>query len=81
MNTPRREQGAGSDRGVPQVGARAVHRVATDAGAGDPALLACQLHLIYHGMALSGRTDHDRSAARAAAAALLDTAIGEDTTP
>ncbi|MGI9155089.1 MAG: TetR/AcrR family transcriptional regulator [Marmoricola sp.] len=57
--------------------------LARDAGAADPALLACQLQLLYDGMALSGRTDHDRSAAlaaRAAGAALLDTAISEGST-
>jgi AcrR family transcriptional regulator len=51
--------------------------LARDAGAADPAALACQLQLLYDGLSLSGRMDHDRTSAmvaRAAAAALLDAA-------
>jgi AcrR family transcriptional regulator len=53
--------------------------LAADAGAPDPAGLARQLHLIYDGASLSARMDHDPSAAvaaRAAAAVLLDAALG-----
>ena len=49
-------------------------RLAEDAGAPDPALLAHQLHLIYDGAGISARMDRDPSAAiaaRAAASALL----------
>ena len=45
----------------------------------DPAALARQLHLLYDGTAVSARMDHDpaaSTAARAAAAALLDAALG-----
>jgi len=48
--------------------------VAQDAGVADPDALARQLHLLYDGAGLSARMDHDPSAARAAAAALLDAA-------
>jgi AcrR family transcriptional regulator len=53
--------------------------LAADAGAADPAGLARQLHLIYDGASLAARMDHDPSAAvaaRAAAAVLLDAALG-----
>jgi AcrR family transcriptional regulator len=53
--------------------------LARDAGAADPEALACQLQLLYDGLSLSGRMDHDRAsvaAARAAAAALLDASAG-----
>ncbi len=51
--------------------------LAEDADARDPKALALQLQLLYDGLALSGRMDHDprsAKAARAAAAALLDAA-------
>jgi AcrR family transcriptional regulator len=53
--------------------------LAADAGVPDPAGLARQLHLIYDGASLSARMDHDPAAAvtaRAAAAVLLDAALG-----
>jgi AcrR family transcriptional regulator len=53
-------------------------RLADEAGAPDPAALARQLHLLYDGIAVSSRMDHDPAAflaARAAAAALLDAAL------
>ena len=53
-------------------------RLADEAGAPDPAVLARQLHLLYDGIAVSSRMDHDPAAfaaARAAAAALLDAAL------
>jgi AcrR family transcriptional regulator len=53
--------------------------LAAEAGAPDPAGLARQLHLIYDGASLSARMDHDPSAAvaaRAAAAVLLNAALG-----
>jgi len=53
-------------------------RLAEDAGASDPATLGHQLHLIYDGAGISARMDRDPSVAigaRAAAAALLDTAL------
>jgi len=53
-------------------------RLAQDAGARDPATLGHQLHLIYDGAGISARMDHDPSAAiaaRAAAAALLDSEL------
>jgi AcrR family transcriptional regulator len=53
--------------------------LAREAGVPDPEGLAQQLHLLYDGAGLSARMDHDPSAAvaaRAAAAALLDTALG-----
>jgi len=52
--------------------------LADEAGAPDPAGLARQLHLLYDGIAVSSRMDHDPAAfvaARAAAAALLDAAL------
>lgn len=56
--------------------------LARDAGVPDPESLARQLHLLYDGASLSARMDHDPSAAvaaRAAAAALLDAALGHET--
>jgi AcrR family transcriptional regulator len=53
-------------------------RLADEAGAPDAAALGRQLQLIYDGAGLSARMDRDPSvavAARAAAAALLDTAL------
>jgi AcrR family transcriptional regulator len=53
-------------------------RLARDAGAGDPATLAHQLHMIYDGAGIGARMDRDPSAAvaaRAAAAALLAAAL------
>jgi AcrR family transcriptional regulator len=53
--------------------------LARDAGAPDPEVLGRQLHMIYDGSSLSVRMDRDPSAAetaRAAAAALLDAALG-----
>jgi AcrR family transcriptional regulator len=53
--------------------------LAEQAGALDPAALARQLHLLYDGAGLSARMDHDPAAAvaaGAAAAALLDAALG-----
>jgi AcrR family transcriptional regulator len=53
--------------------------LAREAGAGDPEGLARQLHLLFDGASLSARMDHDPSAAaaaRTAAAALLDAALG-----
>jgi AcrR family transcriptional regulator len=53
--------------------------LAREAGVPDPEGLARQLHLLYDGASLSARMDHDPSAAmsaRAAAVALLDTALG-----
>jgi AcrR family transcriptional regulator len=53
-------------------------RLAEDAGAPDPATLGHQLHLIYDGAGISARMDRDPAAAigaRAAAAALLGTAL------
>jgi AcrR family transcriptional regulator len=53
--------------------------LAAEAGVPDPAGLARQLHLIYDGASLSARMDHDPAAAvaaRAAAAVLLDAALG-----
>jgi AcrR family transcriptional regulator len=52
--------------------------LATQAGAPEPEVLARQLHLLYDGSGQSARLDHDpgaASAARAAAATLLDTAL------
>jgi AcrR family transcriptional regulator len=54
--------------------------LAREAGAPAPELLGRQLHLIYDGASLSARMDHDpaaATAARAAAEALLDAALGE----
>lgn len=51
--------------------------LAAEAGAADPESLGRQLHLLYDGAMLSARMDHDPTAAasaRAAAAALLDSA-------
>jgi AcrR family transcriptional regulator len=53
--------------------------LAREAGAPDAVGLARQLHLLYDGAGLSARMDHDPSAAvaaRAAAEALLDAALG-----
>jgi len=53
--------------------------LAREAGAPDPDGLARQLHLLYDGASLSARMDHDPSAAaaaRTAATALLDAALG-----
>ena len=53
--------------------------LAREAGVPDAAGLARQLHLLYDGAGLSARMDHDPSAAvaaRAAAEALLDAALG-----
>lgn len=53
--------------------------LARQAGVPDPDGLARQLHLLYDGASLSARMDHDPSSsvtARAAAAALLDAALG-----
>jgi len=52
--------------------------LAAEAGAADPDGLARQLHLLYDGIAVSSRMDHDPAAfvaARAAASALLDAAL------
>jgi AcrR family transcriptional regulator len=57
--------------------------LATQAGAPDPDVLARQLHLLYDGSSQSARMDHDAGAAvaaRVAAAALLDAALGGETT-
>src|SRR3984957_8791829 len=53
--------------------------LAREAGAPSPEALGRQLHMIYDGASLSARMDHDPSAsaaARAAAGALLDAALG-----
>jgi AcrR family transcriptional regulator len=53
-------------------------RLAREAGAHDPATVAHQLHLLYDGAGINAWMDHDPSAAvaaRAAAAALLDSQI------
>ena len=53
--------------------------LAREAAVPDPEDLARQLHLLYDGASLSARMDHDQSAAtaaRAAATALLDAALG-----
>jgi AcrR family transcriptional regulator len=55
--------------------------LAAQAGAPNPKVLARQLHLIYDGSGQSARMDHDpeaAAAARAAAAVLLDAALGHD---
>jgi AcrR family transcriptional regulator len=52
--------------------------LAADAGCPDPARIAKQLHLIYDGATLAGRTDGDRQdsgAVRGAAEVLLDNAL------
>jgi AcrR family transcriptional regulator len=52
--------------------------LATEAGVPEPEVLARQLHLLYDGSGQSARMDHDpaaATAARAAAAALLDAAL------
>lgn len=52
--------------------------LARDAGVADPEALAKQLNLLYDGAGLSARMDRDPSAAaaaRAAASALIDTAL------
>jgi AcrR family transcriptional regulator len=53
--------------------------LAREAGVSDPEGLARQLHMLYDGGSLSARMDHDQSAAsaaRTAATALLDAALG-----
>jgi hypothetical protein len=53
-------------------------RLATEAGADDPAPLARRLHLLYDGATTSARMDHDPTAAataKAAAEVLLDAAL------
>jgi AcrR family transcriptional regulator len=53
-------------------------RLAEEAGAPDPVALARQLHLLYDGTGVAARMDHDpaaSTAARAAAATLLDAAL------
>jgi AcrR family transcriptional regulator len=53
--------------------------LAREAGVPEPEGLARQLHLLYDGASLSARMDHDQSAAtaaRTAATALLDAALG-----
>jgi AcrR family transcriptional regulator len=55
--------------------------LAREAGVPAPELLGRQLHLIYDGASLSARMDHDPAsaiAARAAAEALLDSALASD---
>jgi AcrR family transcriptional regulator len=55
--------------------------LARAAGAAEPERLARQLHLLYDGAGLSARLDQSADAAvcgRAAAAALLDAALGAD---
>ena len=54
-------------------------RLAEQAGAPEPGALARQLHLLYDGAGISARMDRDPTAplgARAAAAALLESALG-----
>ncbi len=58
--------------------------LAKDAGATDPESLAQQLVLLYDGAGISAWMDHDASvasAARTVAAALIDSAIPDATTP
>jgi AcrR family transcriptional regulator len=53
--------------------------LAAQAGVPEPEVLARQLHLLYDGSGQSARMDHDpaaAAAARAAAATLLDAALG-----
>jgi AcrR family transcriptional regulator len=55
-------------------------RLAEQAGAPEPGALARQLHLLYDGAGISARMDRDPTAplgARAAAAALLESALGQ----
>jgi AcrR family transcriptional regulator len=55
--------------------------LAAQAGAPEPEVLARQLHLLYDGSGTAARMDHDAAAAevaRAAAATLLDAAVGHD---
>ncbi len=57
--------------------------LAGEAGVREPGALARQLHLLYDGASLSARMDRDPSAAaaaRAAAAVLVDVALGRETT-
>jgi AcrR family transcriptional regulator len=59
-------------------------RLAEEAGAPDPAVLARQLHLLYDGTGVAARMDHDpaaSTAARAAAATLLDAALAGARSP
>lgn len=54
-------------------------QLAAQAGVPEPEVLARQLHLLYDGSGQSARMDHDPAAAvaaRAAAAVLLDEALG-----
>jgi AcrR family transcriptional regulator len=56
--------------------------LAAQAGAPEPEVLARQLHLLYDGSSQSARMDHDpavATAARAAAATLLDAALARET--
>ena len=58
--------------------------LAWDAGAVDPESLAAQLVLLYDGAAVSAQMDRDPTAsasARAAAALMLDTAVGRSSRP
>jgi AcrR family transcriptional regulator len=58
--------------------------LARDAGAVDPERLAAQLVLLYDGATVSAHMDHDPSAAtsaRAAAALMLDAAVGRSSLP
>lgn len=55
-------------------------RLAEQAGASEPGKLGRQLHLIYDGAGISARMDRDPTAplgARAAAATLLESALGQ----
>ncbi|HEX3390394.1 MAG TPA: TetR/AcrR family transcriptional regulator [Streptosporangiaceae bacterium] len=59
-------------------------QLAEEAGAPDPAALARQLHLLYDGTGVAARMDHDpaaSTAARAAAATLLDAALAGARSP
>ncbi len=57
-------------------------KLAAQAGVPEPEVLARQLHLLYDGSGQSARMDHDpapATAARAAAATLLDAALARGT--